>query len=56
MPWELHLSDEYCHAVAPGDLNKSETFGYLETLCGADLADAGLESADRPWECSVCPA
>ena len=38
MPWALHLSDGYCHAVAPGDLNKSETLGYVETLCGVHLA------------------
>lgn len=39
--------DEHCHAVTPGDLDK--TVGYAEALCGVRVADAGLESADRPW-------
>jgi hypothetical protein len=55
MPWALHLSDGYCHAVTPGDLNKSETLGYVETLCGAHIADAGLKSADRPWGALYLP-
>ncbi|MGH3779030.1 MAG: hypothetical protein ACRDRR_25410 [Pseudonocardiaceae bacterium] len=49
MLWALHPGDQHCHAVAPGDLDRSETLGYAETLCGAHLPDAGLESADRPW-------
>jgi hypothetical protein len=49
MLWAIHPGNEHCHAVAPSDLNKSETLGYAETLCGAHLPDAELEIADRPW-------
>lgn len=49
MLWALHLGDEHCHAVAPGDLDKSKTLGYAEALCGARFPDAGLGSTDRPW-------
>jgi hypothetical protein len=48
MLWAVHPEDEHYHAVAAGDLNRSETLGYAETLCGAHLPDAGLESAERP--------
>jgi hypothetical protein len=56
MLWALHPGDKLCHAVAPSDLNKSETLGYAETLCGVHLPSDGLESADRPggWPCLPC--
>lgn len=49
MLWALHPGDVRCHTVAAGDLHKTEMLGYAESLCGAHLPDAGLESAERPW-------
>jgi hypothetical protein len=55
MLWALHPGDKLCHAVAPGDLNKAETLGYAETLCGARLRADALECADRPWGLPCLP-
>lgn len=35
-------------AIAPRDLDKSETLGYAEALCGVQLPDAGLEPLTVP--------
>ncbi len=48
MLWAVHPGDERCHAIAPCDLDKSETLGYAEALCGVQLPNAGLEPLTVP--------
>jgi hypothetical protein len=50
-----HPSDGAWHAIAPGDLRASETCGYAEALCGAQLLHAGLEHAALPGDMACLP-
>jgi hypothetical protein len=49
MLWALHPEDPHTHAILPDDLSRSPALGYAEALCGTQVPDAGLKTADRPW-------